>query len=124
MPAADKLAAWPFPGDSPIVRSRRVALAYRERLSEVDPDACAQVDQRMLRMGQGWAVVRIQHFDLDDWVSAREAAELASVQVRQIAAWRRNGRLPGRPSGRSWQYQVRDVLGLSTGPRRRKSRQA
>lgn len=118
----DSLAAWPFPGDSPVVKARRVALAYRARLAEVDPEGCAVIDKRVERWGQGWAVVRLQTFELDQWISVKDAAELASVQVRQIAAWRRMGRLRGRRAGNTWEYLVRDVLSLSTTPRSRRKK--
>lgn len=115
-------AAWPFPGDSPVVRARRIALAYRVRLAEVDPEGCERLDQQVRRWGQNWAVTQLHHFDLDDWLSVREAADLASVQTRQIAAWRRNGRLRGRLSGDRWQYRARDVMALATNPRYRAKR--
>jgi hypothetical protein len=131
---ADELAAWPFPGDSPVVRARRVALAYRARLAEVDPAGCALIDKRVNRWGQSWAAPS-EHFDLDDWISARDAARLASVQVSRIGKWRRAGRLPGRLCTRlsrtrltaasarhTWEYQVRDVLNLSTSVRARGKR--
>lgn len=86
MVGADTLAAWPFRDG-------------------------AQIDRRVQRWGQGWAAERTR-LDPDGWVSARDAAELASVQVRRIAAWRRMGRLRGRRVGSTWEYRVRDVLAL------------
>ena len=116
-------SAWPWVGDSPMVIVRRVAGAYRARLAEVDEASCALLDEQMVKWGQGWVVVRLFTFDLDDWLSARDAAELACVQVRQIARLRRLGRLHGRRVGKRWQYQAREVLAVSTHARSRRRRQ-
>lgn len=111
---------WPWIGDSPTVILRRVAGAYRARLAEVDEAGCALLDEQMVKWGQGWVVVRLFTFDLDDWLSASDAAELACVQVRQIARLRRLGRLHGRRVGKRWQYQAREVLAVSTQTRSRR----
>lgn len=101
---------WPYPGDSPVVRARRVALAYRARLAELDEPACTALDELCRQWGQGWAVVHLLTFDWEDWLTPRQAAELASVQVRHIAKLRRNGRLNGRRNEGRWEYQAGEVL--------------
>jgi hypothetical protein len=113
---------WPYPGDSPVVVARRVALAYRARLAESDPDACAALDKRLTLWGQGWAVSKLVTFSLDDWLNPRQAAEVASIEVHSIAQLRRSGRLPGRWRNGTWEYRYRDVLALSTVKRHRKRR--
>ena len=83
---------------------------YRAALSEADPVACATIDARMVGWGQGWVVVRLLPFRMDEWLTATEAAELASVPLAQIAKRRREGKLTGRRIGRRWQYRASDVV--------------
>ncbi len=111
---------WVYPGDSPLAAARRVAWAYRQRLNQVAPGDCEQLDELMRRLGQHWAVPRPLPHDPDEWVSATEAAELAAVQTDTIGNLRRSGRLTGRQtSTHRWQYQVREILALTSYPRRR-----
>jgi hypothetical protein len=112
---------WLYPGDSPLVIARRVAGAYRARLAREAPDACAELDAQMVRLGQTWAVPRLLHFDLDDLLSPAQAAELAAVQPDTIGQLRRAGRLPGTLVDGVWYYLARDVLALSTHTRRRRT---
>ena len=112
---------WPFPGDSPTARARRVALAYRARLLMLNPAACEALDAQMRNMGQRWVAPTIQAHRMDDWVPPRVAAELAAVELATLREWRRRGRLTGRKRDGRWEYQVRDVLALSTATRRRGS---
>jgi hypothetical protein len=114
------LMAWPYPGDSPLARARRVAHAYRAALEHTDPDACAALDQQMTRWGQAWVAPRPELHDLDDWIGPAEAADLAAVGTAQLRVWRHRGRITGRrrASG-SWEYQVRDVLALISATRHR-----
>ena len=113
---------WPFPGDVPLVRARKVALAYRDALSTVDPAACRRLDDRMRSYGQTWAVPRIVAFDLDAWVSVQDAAELASVEPAALRTWRRRRRIVGRLVNGRWEYRAGDVLALSTAPRTRRTK--
>lgn len=113
--------SWPYPGDSPLVRARRVALAYRQRLQQISPQACAELDERMDQLGQGWAIPRPVIADPNAWISSRDAADLAAVAVATLYDLRKSGRLTGRrtKSGR-WEYQVREIMALATQPRTRK----
>lgn len=108
---------WPIAGDSPTAILRRVAGAYRARLYEVDPKGCAAIDDSMIGWGQGWVVVRDLPFDMDDWLTARQAADLACVEVRRIGYMRRLGLLEGRAVGHRWQYLARDVIAAFARPR-------
>lgn len=101
---------WPFPADSPTQRARRVAHAYRQQLYEIDPAAAEELDHRMIGYGQGWVAAKLALHELDDWLSASQAAALAEVPVDYLKVWRRRGRLVGRRAGRSYEYQVREVL--------------
>jgi hypothetical protein len=111
---------WPFPGDHPVAIARKVAGAYREALSRAAPAACAEVDARMVDMGQAWVQPRVARFDPDDLLTEAEAADLAGVESGSIGAARRRGRLRGvRGADGRWRYAARDVWALSAGKRRR-----
>lgn len=110
---------WPFPGDSPLVRARKVALAYRAALAVTDPEACVRLDTLLGGYGETWAVPRVQRYELDDWLDVADAADLASVDPAQLRVWRRRGLLVGRKVGMKWEYQAREILAMSTRLRRR-----
>lgn len=112
-------AGWPYPGDSPLARARRVAQAYRARYADNDPEGCAQLDALLTSWGQAWIAPTVENHDLDDWVGPAEAADLAAVDPATLRVWRSRGRLHGRPHGRSWEYRVRDVLALVSTVRHR-----
>jgi hypothetical protein len=114
-----ELRGWPFPGDAPLVRARKVALAYRAALSEADPVKCAALDDLMRRWGQTWAAASSEAYEPDALLTAREAADLASMRVSQIATLRRIGRLPGKRTASGWKYRAEDVQRLSINPRTR-----
>jgi len=105
--------AWPYRGDSPNAKLRRVAHAYRARLARVAPDECAELDTIMRRLGQHWVIPRPVTTDPQAWVSAQDAAELAAVDAATIHRLRERGRLTGRRVGVRWEYRVADILALS-----------
>lgn len=115
---------WPIAGDTPTAIPKRVAGAYRARLYKVDPDGCAAIDEKMIESGQGWVVVRVLPFAMNDWLDHRQAAELAMVEVRRIAHLRRLNLLPGRRVGKRWQYLASDVIAAFARPRTKLSRQS
>lgn len=110
---------WPYPGDSPVARARRVAQAYRAIAEAVDPDACADLDARLYQWGETWAVPTLVTVDPDDWLTPGDAANLAGVSVGQLRVWRKRGRIVGRPNGNSYQYRAGDIQQLFTAVRRR-----
>lgn len=114
---------WPFPGDSPLARARRVTQAYRAALHDADPGMCGVIDQQMARWGQAWVAPSPEQHDLDDWVGPTEAADLAAVDPAQLRVWRHRGRITGRQRDGRWEYRVRDVMALIAGVRHR-SREA
>jgi hypothetical protein len=115
---------WPYPGDSPAARARRVALAYRQRLLKVAPAVCADLDATMRDFGQHWAIPRPVVADPEAWVSARDAAELAAIGLSTLRKLRERGRLTGRRiSPRRWEYQVKEVMSLTTQPRPRTTKE-
>jgi hypothetical protein len=117
------MTAWLYPGDSPVVTARRVAWAYRQRLDQIAPGDCAQLDEVMRNLGQTWVTPHLIPTDPDAWITTAQAAELAAVGRDRIGVLRRTGRLTGRQrSARQWEYRVRDILNLATSPRTRTRR--
>jgi hypothetical protein len=111
--------SWPYPGDSPVARARRVAHAYRARLQTADPPACADLDATMRAWGQQWAVPRVLTVEPDAWVTASEAADLAAVSLGALRELRRRQRLTGRKVDGRWQYQVKEIVALGARKRAR-----
>lgn len=113
---------WPYPGDSPTVIARRVAWAYRQQLEKSDPKECAELDRIVAGLGQQWATVQPVTRTPDEWVSARDAADITSLSLDQLRGLRRAGRLTGRQkSPRRWEYQVIELIALSAHTRTRKT---
>ena len=110
---------WPYRGDSPLVQARRVALAYRQQLDQVDPQRCAKLDKIMTGWGQGWAIPRPITADPDAWLGPADAADLATVSTTDLRRLRAEGRLSGRRGPDGWKYQVREIMALSAEPRTR-----
>lgn len=113
---------WPFPGDSPLVRARKVANAYRAALAETQPIECESLDAMMREWAQDWAVPRVVRHSPSDWLDVRDAADLASCDPAMLRTWRARGRLTGRKVHGRWQYQTRDILALSAGIRKRREK--
>jgi hypothetical protein len=103
---------WPFAGDLPLARARKIARAYRERLAEVDPELCASLDALCDDWGETWIAPRPLRYGLDDWLTPAEAADVSAVSVAAIRKARHDGRLAGRRTADGWRYQARDVLRL------------
>jgi hypothetical protein len=114
------MTGWPYPGDSPLARARRVAQAYRAALDTADPDTCRRLDGLARRWGETWAVPSVSVHDLDDWLTPAQAADLACVSTGHLRVWRHRGRLTGRQRlDGTWEYLARDVINLVTATRRR-----
>lgn len=111
---------WPYPGDSPLARARRLAGAYRAALQTANPAACTDLDNLAQRWGETWLAPTPARHNLDDWLSPADAADLAAVTTNTLRQWRHRGRLTGRqqPDG-TWQYQGREILALLAERRRR-----
>ena len=114
------MTTWPYPGDSPTTRAKRVALAYREQLRQAAPGRCELLDHSMRDYGQHWVITRPVTVEPDAWVDAKHAAEIAAMSLSTLRGLRLAGRITGRcRSARRWEYRVADVMALSTMPRRR-----
>ncbi len=116
MPAS----SWPFPGEAPVARARRVALAYRSALQQHAPDVAASIDDIMSRWGETWATPRVITYGPDSMLSATEAGDVLCISAAAVHNLRRAGRLAGikDASGR-WHYRASNVTRLSAEPRRR-----
>lgn len=114
--------SWPYPGDAPIARARRVAHAYRAALYLANAQACAELDELMGQWEQGWVVPRVLTYQPDDWLTVADAADVAGVGKAMLRIWRRRGVLSGRQaSDHRWTYRAGDVLALAAATRRRPS---
>jgi hypothetical protein len=115
------MTAWPYPGDSPLARARRIANAYRAALEDADPAACHRLDTLAKGWGETWVAPAVVTYDLDDWLTPAEAAELAAVSTATLRTWRHRGRLTGRQGDDgTWLYLAHAVLALATETRHRR----
>ncbi len=108
---------WPFPGDSPVARARKMALAFRAALEEVKPELVEDLDDRFLQWGERWHTSRPAPYEPDEWIPTKEAADLINLSVGALSSLRVSGRIKGRlrrPRGRGFEFKVADVLELST----------
>lgn len=84
--------AWPWPADTPLDRSRRVAQSYRDALRRVDPDAAHALDTWAADYGEGWVCAQAWgDYDENKLLTLYEAAELANVRLRTIYQWHQRG---------------------------------
>lgn len=155
---------WPFPGDVPVIRARKMLGAYRQvaieqrdaarGLAEAlrnadtrllaydspttleaikaalktldDADPVAALDKRFSDWGETFHVEQPQHYEMDDWVRASEAAKLIHIDKSALNQMRIRGRIKGMWSDDvgscgGYLYKVEDVYKLSTTIRRRGS---
>lgn len=113
---------WPRPGDSTLDRSRSIAESYRTVLLRVDPDACAKLDARAIRLGQGWIVPQpaVTDENLDEPQTVDQIAAYCYVQTSTVDKWMGRGlRWKDTPDGR--RITVRDLLDYQVGQRKRRA---
>ena len=80
---------WPWSGDTPAEKARRVARSYRDRLEFADPDACARLDREMTRLGQRWVLPTVAAYTEDDLLPADLVADYAHVSLKAVYGWRK-----------------------------------
>lgn len=100
---------WPFDGDSPLARARRIAHMYRQGLYNVDPDSCAELDQRAKSLGEEWAAPRLVHYEDDQWLRPVHAADYLCVKPDALRLLRNRGRLTGKLIDGVWHYRVAEL---------------
>jgi hypothetical protein len=92
-------------------------------LEDAQPEWAAQLDRTFVSWGERWVVPQLTMFDLDDWLTPAEAAELGGVDTATVRMWRARGRLDGHlNSNGDWRYRAGDVIALISAPRARPGR--
>lgn len=90
-----KPGRWPFPGDGPLVRARRVAQMYRAALGAANPAMRDQCDATAVGYGETWAVPRLVTYDDDDLLKPADAADYLCVSTNALSMLRTRGRIRG-----------------------------
>lgn len=111
---------WPWPQDSPLDRSRRVAASYRAALAAHAPRVCEQLDARSRRFGQSWVLPTVIHDD-DDLLDTELAADYLGVHPRTIDRFRRAG-LRATSTVDGVRYRVRDIKMFDRDRRKKRDR--
>lgn len=118
---------WPWHGDGPAARARKVALAYRALALEllaaaekagadVDPDVVRESDRRYMKWGEGWLDTGPVTYDGDDMVNSRVAGSLIGLSSGTISRYRVEGRIVGvlDDANHCFRYRVADVYKLKS----------
>ena len=113
-------ARWPFPGDSPAARARKIALAYRAALEAIDPKTAGELDERFRSWGERWPAP-VRSYNDDEWVTADEAGDLIGISGGTISSLRVRGRIDGKFDGKRYLFLVIYVYKLSGDVRGRRS---
>lgn len=87
---------WPWPGDTPLDRARRIALSYREALYARDPDAGMALDDQSQQWGEHWVSPVVDNIDLEAWVTVDVAASHVGLTAKAVYQWVYNGDLPAK----------------------------
>lgn len=103
----DRRNPWPWPGDTPLQRARRIALAYRQHLRAANRGVADALDATARSYGETWVYEQTVTVDRDDMVTTAQAAELAGVGVETIRQWRKRGYISR--AGRREHLQVRGL---------------
>lgn len=111
--------AWPWPADTPLDRSRRVAQSYRAVAADLDPEAVTALDAWAAQHGQGWICEQPWPWDDDHLFTLAEAANAANVAVRTIYQWHQRG-LPYTPTPDGLRVNAGDLVRFDV--RRRQGR--
>jgi len=111
---------WPYPGDSLADRLKRIARLYRDRLDREAPEACAELDAAVTKLGHGWIRPKLTTVDLDDLLTVAQAADFCDVQPAAIDVWRTRGLKP-TDTADGVRYRVRDILDYHAERRQRRA---
>lgn len=117
---------WPFPGDTPTDRARRIAQSYRAELMLVAPEVAERVDARAVLFGEHWVTGRLATTDMDTMLPARPMAELVGEEGPDvIRQWATRGKIPRYRDGDGRTvYRVGDVVDHQAEQRRRRAQRA
>ncbi|MFY1686479.1 hypothetical protein [Plantactinospora sp. WMMB782] len=103
---------WPFPGDTPLVRARKIAQMYRARLRALDTDACDEADATAHQFGETWVAPKVITALDDDLLDPADAADFLCTSTANIRRLRLAGRLNGHHTADGWRYLVADLRNL------------
>jgi hypothetical protein len=106
---------WPFPGDTPTDRARRIANTL---LALLPDDERARMTARAHALGETWLGTDLLRFTTDDLLPPRDAAAIVHATPDKLRSWVRMGVLAR--VGRC--YRVGDVLDAAAEVRRRAAR--
>jgi hypothetical protein len=117
---------WPWPGDTPLDRARRIALSFRNALYEISPDAAMAIDDQVTGWGELWVVPAIETVDLDDWVTVDVAASHVGLTAKAVYNWVYTRDLESKTGNdKRLRVKLRDVLEMNRDLRERRiARQA
>ena len=100
---------WPFDGESPVARARRITHMYRARLRALSVAACDDTDQAAIAFGETWVVPRLLTHNDDDFLPPADAADFLCIKVDSLGDLRRRGRLTGHMIDGVFHYLVKDL---------------
>ncbi len=103
---------WPYPGDTPLVRARKIAQMYRAHLRALNPDACDQADATAHQFGETWVAPKVVTAHDEDLLDPADAADYLCTSTANIRRLRLAGRLNGHHTDCGWRYQVADLKKL------------
>ena len=82
------MTGWPFHGDTPLDRARRVAASYRQALLDRYPDAAFALDDQFTDWGETWVAPTLEpDLDLEAWVTVDVAADHVGLTVKAVYQW-------------------------------------
>jgi hypothetical protein len=110
---------WPFPGEAPLTRARRVAHMYRAHLRSLSTDLCDTADATAVQFGETWAVPQVVTVDEHMLLTPAQAADWLCTSTANIRRLRLAGRLPGERTRHGWRYQLADLKAVQETRRRR-----
>ena len=108
---AVKRDPWPFPEDTLLERSRRIALSYRSALLSIDPEHCRRLDDRAVELGQSWVrPLESEITDLDEELTADQIGELFTIDPRTVRMWGYRSHIKVRGEDGKPLYRLGDVI--------------
>lgn len=96
---------WPWPHESVLESREHLARLYRDKLLEVDPEACFELDADAQRFGQGWIVPQKAIYQADDLLTAELVADSENVMPRTVDLWVSRGlKVIDTPDGNRFRF--------------------
>ncbi|WP_433731042.1 helix-turn-helix domain-containing protein [Actinoplanes sp. CA-051413] len=104
---------WPYPGDSPLVRARRIAHMYRAQLRALNPATGDALDDTAVAFGETWVIEQLVVHQDSDLLPPADAAAYLCVSTDSLRVLRSRGRLTGVSIDGTWHYRFSDLRQLS-----------